>query len=693
MRSLVLILFSLLVAIPVVAQIQIPKDSGSGYQRIFTVVDEPGFYDVGKAFPLAIIGFERGSAFVGELFACQGPAALFSSSTCDLLVVLDQDIGIAERQTTRLYYVVQITTAETGTNQSRLIIRGTESQISGTPPARFLITMVVGPSTTNTAAITGTFIQNDLDLTLHLDSGSGLTINPDGAMICNLSGQDILLPEIHYDLTVSQSGAGSQAFVFVLARCNGCSEDSFPQLVDGGSAIISPDSAQIVDFQNTTADSIGLTFSTATLGSDDCTGIMVQRVSGGGSVDVRTTGGTFNVFGGSFAIAEVQTFTNLIDVNETTYSGFEGQSLVVNDAGTGIEFRGLTTGAFAFGYRFDTDTDNSPTSGRAQLNNTDPLLATEFYVHELAVNGENASLILGGAGEADWIGVLDDRSTDAYIYLITGPGVLSSNVYTYPIAVEQVSPAGSIVNNERVSVGILFTTLKNFTGLLDTPNDYTGQAGELIVVNTGETALEFTVGGLSFIDLADTEVSGGSYSGEEDFVVTVNPGGTGLTLVKLPERALSSGTFDGTSSSVLVNASAWVGVDLKATIDNTFGDAALELSADRNLLCNTSGLTLRGVFSLHAHLQQSSAGMVTLRAQIGERTGEGSLADGDEIAPEDMANFLGTIMQQPISINSTGDWQDGQCRGLMLRRSGGVDKSYMVEAGNYAASFFTVIGS
>lgn len=69
-----------------------------------------------------------------------------------------------------------------------------------------------------------------------------------------------------------------------------------------------------------------------------------------------------------------------------------------------------------------------------------------------------------------------------------------------------------------------------FTSLTDTPGSYTGQGGQYVRVNTGETALEFvnppSGGGAStFTDLTDTP---GSLSGEAGKYVRVNAGGTAL---------------------------------------------------------------------------------------------------------------------------------------------------------------------
>lgn len=69
-----------------------------------------------------------------------------------------------------------------------------------------------------------------------------------------------------------------------------------------------------------------------------------------------------------------------------------------------------------------------------------------------------------------------------------------------------------------------------FTILLDTPDDYIGHGGEIVVVKDNETGLEFvTASGIdfrtTFLELLDTPTT---YSGFENQIVTVKADGTGL---------------------------------------------------------------------------------------------------------------------------------------------------------------------
>lgn len=299
MKRLVLILFCLLVAAPSLAQIQIPKDSGSGYQRVFTAVDEVGFYDVGKAFPMALIGFEHGSAFVGELFACQGPAALFDVDTCDSITGLAQDVSTLVYQTTRLYYVVEITTQETTGNQSRLVIRGTEGQISdlnnpgfgGAVREVFSGTFDGGGTATTTDGTT--FKQLELDLTEYADSLADIGVSADGNLLCNTSANELTFGELHITGHMQQISTQQRNFVVRVGTCQACIGDAFPQLVSGDEVA----TANITASYTNNLDAVPIPF-TAVLPSiqpDSCMGLMVFGDSGR---QVLIVAGTMSLFAG-----------------------------------------------------------------------------------------------------------------------------------------------------------------------------------------------------------------------------------------------------------------------------------------------------------------------------------------------------------------------------------------------------------
>jgi hypothetical protein len=95
--------------------------------------------------------------------------------------------------------------------------------------------------------------------------------------------------------------------------------------------------------------------------------------------------------------------------------------------------------------------------------------------------------------------------------------------------------------------------------LTDTPSDYTGQAGKILVVNSTEDGVEFddapSGGAEDFLDLTDTP---GSYSGHGNKLVAVNSGETALEFVDAPS-ALPTTTSN--ASKILRVNSAETGVE------------------------------------------------------------------------------------------------------------------------------------
>jgi hypothetical protein len=119
-----------LVAWPAMAQAQsvgigrtIGKKSSAGYVVALNSTMAAGNYVIGEAFPKGMVGFERGSAFVGTLYACETPT--YAAATCTAHTgTLDTDRQNGSFNTTRGWYVLTITTPESGTNISYLRIYG-----------------------------------------------------------------------------------------------------------------------------------------------------------------------------------------------------------------------------------------------------------------------------------------------------------------------------------------------------------------------------------------------------------------------------------------------------------------------------------------------------------------------------------------------------------------------------------------
>lgn len=80
-----------------------------------------------------------------------------------------------------------------------------------------------------------------------------------------------------------------------------------------------------------------------------------------------------------------------------------------------------------------------------------------------------------------------------------------------------------------------------FVSLNDTPSSYSGEAGQIVAVNSGETGLEFIApptGTSTFTGLTDTPAS---YAGAGGQFVKVNSGATGLEFVPSPSPTPATG--------------------------------------------------------------------------------------------------------------------------------------------------------
>jgi len=112
-----------------------------------------------------------------------------------------------------------------------------------------------------------------------------------------------------------------------------------------------------------------------------------------------------------------------------------------------------------------------------------------------------------------------------------------------------------------------------FVSLNDTPSSYSGEAGQIVAVNSGETGLEFIAppsGTSTFTGLNDTP---SSYSGEAGQIVAVNSGETGLEFINAP-----AGTFLGLTD---VTATTYTGLaGAVATVDSSETGIELVLGAE-----------------------------------------------------------------------------------------------------------------
>jgi hypothetical protein len=145
MRRLLSALLALAFAIPPVAAAEdLPGYYGGGTGgsiRIHSIAltdrQPAGVYTFGTAFPIASMDFNRGSAFSGVLYACDtnDPDTdrdndLSDEAGCQSLATLNADSWNSTMRARKLVYALDINTAETAGNTSRLTIKGSFDQVS-----------------------------------------------------------------------------------------------------------------------------------------------------------------------------------------------------------------------------------------------------------------------------------------------------------------------------------------------------------------------------------------------------------------------------------------------------------------------------------------------------------------------------------------------------------------------------------
>ena len=190
------------------------------------------------------------------------------------------------------------------------------------------------------------------------------------------------------------------------------------------------------------------------------------------------------------AISVVTNFLALTDT-PSDYTGMEGRSVHVNEDGTGLEFvTDAEIGSVQYVYRFDTSNTTTPADGRISTNNVDPTLITELYVNDTDRNDISADGALLALDTGDILVLQDSNSDVFYSFRVTDKGTENGDVWTIPVT---YSNSNGTFNNENMKVGFIYVGAKYFTSLKDTPDDYIGQAGNTVVVNSAENALEYAV--------------------------------------------------------------------------------------------------------------------------------------------------------------------------------------------------------
>lgn len=135
----------------------------------------------------------------------------------------------------------------------------------------------------------------------------------------------------------------------------------------------------------------------------------------------------------------------------------------LNPFGTLADISGGSGGAGVMGrlYTFKTDTDpGTLVAGEAKLNNADPNLATEAYVHNIDAEGVNWSQVYLGLRANDEY-VLQEKTDGAnsYRYVVSADpsqtgGAGPSGYVTIPVAVGNI--AGTLANDDSVLAAALY---------------------------------------------------------------------------------------------------------------------------------------------------------------------------------------------------------------------------------------------
>lgn len=113
------------------------KPLGDGqFTKDLTSADTARVYSIGQAVSSGLIDFDLSTAFVGTLYACNlqnadadNSGAVDATAGCDVLATLSSDVENRTFTTSKRYFVLDIDTAESGANVSRLTIRG--SNVAG----------------------------------------------------------------------------------------------------------------------------------------------------------------------------------------------------------------------------------------------------------------------------------------------------------------------------------------------------------------------------------------------------------------------------------------------------------------------------------------------------------------------------------------------------------------------------------
>lgn len=147
-----------------------PGGSARVHPVQFTSKTPAGIYSIGLAFPVAVMDFDLGSAFSGVLYACtdsnvdrDNDGVIDATASCDSLSTLSADTSLSAMRAYKLWYVIDINTAESAGNVSTLTIKGSFDSVSSGSS---------GPIDTLTGAASGT-LTGDINGLTTIEFGDG----------------------------------------------------------------------------------------------------------------------------------------------------------------------------------------------------------------------------------------------------------------------------------------------------------------------------------------------------------------------------------------------------------------------------------------------------------------------------------------------------------------------------------------
>jgi hypothetical protein len=310
-----------------------------------------------------------------------------------------------------------------------------------------------------------------------------------------------------------------------------------------------------------------------------------------GKAVVVNAGATALEFGTPAAGAT--TFLALTD-SPDSYVGQAGKGVVVNGAATGLEFTTATTGSYDLGltwagtlpasqvlmrYPFPRGVDFP--MGLTGSRGVSAVAATVLTTLDLRKNGTSVGSVQWAAAGTTATFIMASATSFAAGDILTVHAPASADATLADLGL-------SLAGTRAVAAGEMGAT--TWLGLTDTPDAYTGQGSNLVTVNSGATALDFTTltaAGRALLDDADnaaqrTTLGLGTLATQNANAVAITGGSaTGLVQLESSNAGFGTPTVAGYALTVGVGKVAMRG-DV-AIGQATTTNARLEIVFDKGL--------------------------------------------------------------------------------------------------------------